>query len=79
MLTQKKNATNKIHSIHVLPSGKGFSGKLAAGKTIYQFAFTPKSAASVNGNLVLTGSVTVNTPTARRQSADNVTATLLAT
>jgi hypothetical protein len=79
MLTQKKNATNKIHSIHVLPSGNGFAGKIEAGRSSYQFAFKPKSATSINGKLVLTGSVTVKTPTGRRQAADNVTATLLAT
>ncbi|HKQ73472.1 MAG TPA: hypothetical protein VJ810_07090 [Blastocatellia bacterium] len=79
MLTQKNNATNKIHSIHVLPNGSGFSGKIELGKSGYQFAFTPKAAASSNGKLVLTGGVTVKTPTGRRHAADNVTATLLAT
>lgn len=79
MLTQKKNATNKIHSIHVLPKGHGFAGKIEIGRSSYQFAFTPKTATSMNGSLVLTGSVTVKTPTGRQKGADNVTATLLST
>jgi len=79
MFTQKKNATNKIHSIHVLPNGNGFAGKIEAGRSSYQFAFTPKTAASANGKLVLTGSVTVKAPTGRRYAVDDVTATLLAT
>jgi hypothetical protein len=76
---QMKNATNKIHSIHVLPNGSGFSGKIEVGRQSYRFTFTPKTAASVNGKLVLTGAVTVKTPTGQRRAADNVKATLLAT
>jgi len=79
MLTQMRNATSKTHSIHVLPNGSGFSGKIEVGRQSYHFAFTPKTAASVNGKLVLTGGVTVKTPTGQRRAADNVTATLLAT
>jgi len=79
MITQMKNAASKIHSIHVLPKGSGFSGKIEVGRQNYHFAFTPKTAASGNGKLVLTGGVTVKTPTGQRRAADNVTATLLAT
>ncbi|MGH9836288.1 MAG: hypothetical protein ACRD9Y_24965 [Blastocatellia bacterium] len=85
MFTQNKNATNKtstshkLHSIHVLPQGREFTGKIEAGRGSYQFTFTPKTAASVNGRLVLTGSVKVKTPAGRQSVADGVTATLLAT
>jgi hypothetical protein len=79
MLTQKKNAANKIHSIHVLPNGAGFAGKIEAGGSSYHFAFTPKTAASAPGKLVLTGAVKVKSSGGRQRVADNVTATLLAT
>jgi hypothetical protein len=79
MITQKKNATNKIHSIHVLPNGAGFAGKIEASGSNYSFTFTPKAAALAPGKLALTGVVTVKTPTGRQQAAENVTATLLAT
>lgn len=79
MLTQKRNAANKIHSIHVLPNGAGFAGKIETGGSSYQFAFTPKTAAAVNGKLVLTGVVKVKSNVGRQRVADGVTATLLAT
>ncbi len=85
MFTQKKNATGKpstdrqLHSIHALPNGGGFAGRIEVGKSNYQFAFTPKTASIVNGKLVLTGSVKVRTPAGQQRTADNVTATLLAT
>jgi hypothetical protein len=79
MLTQKRNAANKIHSIHVLPNGAGFDGKIEAGGSSYQFAFTPKTAAAANGKLVLTGDVKVKSPGGRRRMTGEVTATLLAT
>lgn len=79
MLTQKRNAANKIHSIHVLPNGAGFAGKIEAGGSNYHFAFMPKTAASAPGKLVLTGVVKVKSSSGRQRVADNVTATLLAT
>ena len=79
MLTQKRNAANKIHSIHVLPNGSGFAGKIEAGGSSYQFAFTPKAAATANGKLVLTGDVKVKSPGGRERMASDITATLLAT
>lgn len=85
MFTQNKNATNKtstghkLHSIHVLPQGPEFTGKIGVGRGSYQFTFTPKTVASVNGKLVLTGSVKVKTPAGRQSAAESVTATLLAT
>ncbi|MGH9755115.1 MAG: hypothetical protein ACREA2_20245 [Blastocatellia bacterium] len=78
MFTQKRNAADKIHSIHVLPNGAGFAGKIDAGGSSYRFAFTPKTVASVNGKSVLTGAVEVKSSRGRR-AAENVTATLLAT
>jgi hypothetical protein len=85
MFTQNKNATSKpftghkLHSIHVLPQGREFTRKIEVGRGSYQFSFTPKTAASVNGRLVLTGSVKVKTPAGRQSVAEGVTATLLAT
>ena len=79
MLTQKRNAANKTHSIHVLPSGAGFAGKIEAGGSSYQFAFTPKAVASERGKLVLTGVVKVTLVGGRQRMANGVTATLLAT
>jgi len=79
MLTQKRKAANKIHSIHVLPNGAGFAGKIEAGGSSHQFSFTPKTAASLNGKLVLTGVVKAQLMGGRQQEANDVTATLLAT
>ena len=79
MLTQKRKAVNKIHSIHVLPNGAGFAGKIDAGGSSYHFAFTPKTAASLNGKLVLTGVVKAQSSGGRQRVANDVTATLLAT
>jgi hypothetical protein len=78
MLTQKRNAALKIHSVHVLPNGAGFAGRIEAGLS-YQFAFTPKTASVADGKLVLTGAVNVKSPAGRRHTASEVTATLLAT
>src|SRR5688572_29479097 len=79
MPTQKRNAANKIHSIHALPHGAGFAGKIEAGGSSFHFAFTPKNAAAANGKLVLTGAVKVQAPGGRQSVANDVTATLLAT
>jgi hypothetical protein len=79
MLTQKRKVANKIHSIHVLPNGAGFAGKIEAGGSSCHFAFTPKAAASEPGKLVLTGVVKVKSPGGRQRVANDVTATLLAT
>ena len=78
MFTQKRKAANKIHSIHALPDGAAFAGKIEAGSS-YQFAFMPKVASVTDGKLVLTGEVKVTSPGGRRHTAGNVTATLLAT
>jgi hypothetical protein len=85
MFTQKKNAAKnalagqKLHSIHALPNGREFTGKIEADKSSYQFIYTPQAVAAVNGRLVLTGSVEVKGPEGRMRTADNVTATLLGT
>jgi hypothetical protein len=79
MFTQKRNAAPIIYSIHVLPNGAGFAGKIEAGRSSYEFAFLPKIAATVNGKLVLTGAVSVKPTGGRRRVAEDVTATLLAT
>ncbi|MGE0127080.1 MAG: hypothetical protein AB7U82_03155 [Blastocatellales bacterium] len=81
MFTHKKNVASgiKLHSIHALPSGREFTGKIEIVRGSYQFTFTPKSAASVDGKLVLTGAVRVKSPGGQQRTADRVTATLLAT
>ena len=79
MLTQKRKAAKKIHSIHVLPDGAGFAGKIEAGGSSHHFSFTPKTAASSNGKLVLTGVVKAQLVGGRQRVANDVTATLLAT
>src|SRR5262247_3459720 len=79
MLTQKRKAVNKIHSIHVLPNGAGFAGKIEAGRSSYHFAFTPKTAASLHGKLVLTGVIIAQSSGGRQRVVNDVTATLLAT
>ncbi len=85
MYTQKKNAMSesavnrKLHSIHALPNGRGFAGQIEAGKATYRFTFIPKTATSVNGKLVLTGSVKVKAPAGQPRAVDKITATLLAT
>jgi hypothetical protein len=85
MFTQQKGAagatTNplKVYSIHALPNGREFVGKIEIGKNNYQLTFTPQSAASVNGKLVLTGVIKVKAPVGRERAANGITATLLAT
>jgi hypothetical protein len=79
MLTQKRKEAKKIHSIHVLPNGAGFAGKIEAGGLSHQFSFTPKTAATLNGKLVLTGVVKAQLASGRQRVANDVTATLLAT
>src|SRR5262245_13011190 len=85
MFTQQKGAagatTNslKVYSIHALPNGREFVGKIEIGKNNYQLTFTPQSATSVNGKLVLTGVIKVKAPVGRERAANGVTATLLAT
>ena len=85
MFTQKKSVTGvassarKLYSIHALPNGREFTGKIEIGRVIYQFSFAPKSAESVNGKLVLTGAVKVNASAGKQRMVDGVTATLLAT
>jgi hypothetical protein len=79
MLTQKRKEAKKIHSIHVLPNGVGFAGKIEAGVLSHQFSFTPKTAALSNGKLVLTGVVKAQLAGGRQRVANDVTSTLLAT
>lgn len=79
MLTQKRTAANKIHSIHVLPNGARFAGRIKVGGSSYQFAFTPKTTALSSGKLVFTGVVEMKSPGGRQRATENVTATLLST
>jgi hypothetical protein len=77
--TSQITTRRKLHSIHAWPSGREFTGKIEAGKTNYQLAFTPRSATIVNRKLVLNGSITIKSPNGQQHKADNVVATLLAT
>lgn len=81
MFTQKKPATTlrKLHSLHALPDGRAFTGKIEIGKARYQFTFTPQEASAPNGKLTLRGSVKVKPPTGSARTANQVTASLLAT
>jgi hypothetical protein len=69
----------KLHSIHLLPDGRGFSGNIEARAAKYRFTFSPNNAAVVNGKVVLRGSVAVKTPNGQTRKIDNAEATLLAT
>lgn len=85
MFTQKKSARNqtssvrKLYSLHVLPDGRNFAGKIAVGRTAYQFTFTPQRAAVSDNKLTLSGTVTIRAANGQPRAAQNVTATLLAT
>ncbi len=84
MFTQSKKASGKVtgrklHSIHSLLAGREFKGEINAGKANHPFAFTPTSAAVVNGKLELSGRFTVKTSGSQARKAENVKATLLAT
>ncbi len=69
----------KLHSIHLLLDGRGFSGNIEAGRAKYRFTFSPNNAAVINRKLVLKGSVTVKSPNGQTRIIDNVEAKLLAT
>jgi hypothetical protein len=77
MDTSKK--ISKLYSIHALPSGRGFSGEVEAGRAKYRFEFSPRSAAIVDRKLVLAGSVTVKAPNGGKRTVNKVEAKLLAT
>lgn len=78
MFTQKRSAP-RLHSIHALPDGSAFTGKIEAGRATYQFTFAPKSAEVSGGRLKLKGDVTVKSPAGRKRVAAGVEATLAAT
>jgi hypothetical protein len=85
MFTQKNgapgapNATNKLHSVHVLPNGRDFVGKAEIGGKNYLLTFSPQSAASANGKLVLSGAIKAKAPGGPLRQSEGVSATLLAT
>jgi hypothetical protein len=72
-------ALRKLHSIHMLPNGQDFDGRIELNRASYQFAFAPKTAAIQDRKLTLTGQVTVTSPKKQKRTADKVEATLLAT
>jgi hypothetical protein len=69
------NSAPKLHSIHALPDGSAFTGKLAPR---LQFTFAPKSAVVAGGKLTLIGEVTVKSPAGTKR-ATHIAATLAAT
>ncbi len=60
-------------------NGRGFTGKIEAGKSGYEFTFLPKTAALIKSRLILTGSVTVKSAAGQKRTVDKVTATLRST
>lgn len=85
MFTQKKaaesisNGLRKLHSIHVLPNGREFTGEIVSGGSTYSFTFSPTSASIMDRKLVLTGSVKVKSPRGGQRSVDKIDARLLGT
>lgn len=80
MLTQKKSAAafRKLHSIHALPNGREFTGRIELGNAKYQFTFAPGAAALSDRKLKLMGRVTVQSPAGQKRMADKVEAQLVA-
>ena len=68
----------KLHSIHALPNGREFTGRIETGNANYRFTFTPSAASLSDRKLRLTGRVTVQSPAGQKRSAGNVEATLVA-
>jgi hypothetical protein len=85
MFTQKKQvrgrttSVRQLHSLHVLPNGRDLVGQIEVGRAAYQFTFKPQRADINNDQLTLNGSVIVRTANGQSRTAQNVTATLLAT
>lgn len=85
MFTQKKQtggsttSVRKLPSLHVLPNGRDFMGRIEVGRAAYQFTFAPQRAAVDKDQLTLSGNVIVRTANGQQRTALNVTATLLAT
>jgi hypothetical protein len=85
MFTQKKQVSSRttsvrqLHSLHVLPNGRDLVGQIEVGRAAYQFTFKPQRADINNDQLTLNGSVIVRTANGQSRTAQNVTATLLAT
>jgi hypothetical protein len=78
----------KLHSIHTTPSGKEFVGTIESSqisksgqsqKQVFQFRYTPVSAAIDDWRLVLTGKVTITPPVGSPRTISGVRAKLLAT
>ncbi len=68
----------KLHSIHVLPSGKDFAGEIEVGRTSYRFVFSPGGFSAAGDRLVLTGRVRVRAPGQRERVLEKVEARALA-
>jgi hypothetical protein len=82
MFTQKRSgagaARRKLHSIHMLQSGKDFSGEVEVGRTKHQFVFSPDRFSIAGGDPVLTGRVRVRAAGGRERVVEKVEARVLA-
>jgi hypothetical protein len=69
----------RLHSIHGLLSGRTIEGGFEARDQPYRFSFVPATAAIADGQLVLNGRLTVDSPQHVRRFMDGATARLIAT
>ena len=69
---------SKVYSLPVLMSGNAFAGKLGTGQTTFNCRYKPASAEVSNGQLVLTGTLTLIGRDRRSRVESNVRATLSA-
>lgn len=80
MFTKSKAVSRpRLHSIHTTPSGKEFVGTIESGNLVFQFRYTPITAAVEDWRLVLSGKVTVTPPVGKPRTINGVGARLLAT
>ena len=84
IFTQKKAAprpaatARKLHSVHALLRERAFVGDIESGQSTFGFTFAPNAAVVVDGNLELTGTITIKTPLGKINRSENVKATLAA-
>ncbi|MFN0087072.1 MAG: hypothetical protein ACKVX9_16905 [Blastocatellia bacterium] len=74
MFTQKR----KLHSVHMLQSGREFAGEIEVGRTKYRFVFSPSRFSTAGGAPMLAGRVRVKAPGGRERILEKVEARVLA-
>ena len=77
-LTRSTGNRRKLHSIHGLLRGRVVDGEFEVRGQPYKFSFVPTTAALVDGKLVLSGRMAVQSPRIGMRSAESVQAQLLA-